>query len=70
MSVQNKTFNVEGISSAEAAELVKSSLMVLNGVFDVIVDINARRVAVEYDDERLSYEIIRETIEDKGFKIK
>jgi len=70
MSVKNKTFNVEGMSSAESAELVKNSLTVLNGVFDVIVDLNSRRVAVEYDDERLNDEIIKETIEYKGYKIK
>lgn len=42
----------------------------LNGVIEVIVDINTRRVVVEYDEERLSAEVIRGTIEDAGFEVK
>jgi copper chaperone len=70
MAVQNIAFNVEGMTSDDSAGLIKDSLKVLNGVFEVIVDLNAKRVAVEYDDERLNGEIIKETIEDKGFKIR
>lgn len=70
MAVQNIAFNVEGITSEDSVEMIKKSLIVLNGVFDVIVDMNAKRVAVEYDEERLSVEIIKGTIEDTGFNVK
>ncbi|MGI6621744.1 MAG: heavy-metal-associated domain-containing protein [Clostridiaceae bacterium] len=70
MAVQNIAFNVEGMTTDESAGIIKNSLSVLNGVLEVIVDLNARRVAVEYDDERLNDEIIKETIEDADFSIK
>jgi len=70
MAVQNITFNVEGMTSDDAAQKIKDSLSVLNGVLEVIVDLNSRRVAVEYDDERLNYEIVKETIEAANFNIR
>lgn len=70
MAVQNKTFIVEDMATNDSAESIKNSLSVLNGVFEVIVDLKTKRVAVEYDDERLNDRIIRETIEDAGFKIR
>lgn len=70
MAEQNIAFNVEGMTSEDSAESINNSLTMLNGVIEVIVDINARRVAVEYDEERLSAEIIKGTIEDAGFEVK
>jgi len=70
MAEQNISFNVEEMISEDSAQLIKNSLTILNGVIEVIADINARRVVVEYDEERLSAGIIREKIEDAGFKVK
>lgn len=70
MAEQNIAFNVEGITGDDSAESLKNSLTILNGIAEVIVDINAKRVAVEYDEERLSAEIIKGTIEDAGFEVK
>lgn len=70
MAVQNIAFNVEGMKDNNSSDTIKNSLTVLNGIFDVIVDLDAKRVAVEYDEERLSAEIIKETIEDSGFNVK
>lgn len=70
MSEQNIAFNVEGITSNESAESLKNSLNMLNGVIEVIIDIKAKRVAVEYDEERLSDETIKGTIDDAGFEVK
>ncbi len=70
MSEQNIAFNVEGITSNESAESLKNSINMLNGVIEVIIDIKAKRVAVEYDEERLSDETIKGTIEDAGFEVK
>jgi copper chaperone len=49
---------------------IKSALKKLNGIYDVIVDISTRHVAVEYDEERLDIGTIKGTIEDVGFKVK
>lgn len=70
MAVQNIAFNVDGMSCDDSVNTIKNSLTVLNGVYEVIVDLNAKRVAVEYDEERLNAEIIKGTIEDIGFKVK
>lgn len=70
MAEQNIAFNVEGMTSEGSVELIKNSLNMLNGVIEVIVDINTRRVVVEYDEERLSAEVISGTIEDAGFEVK
>ena len=70
MAEQNISFNVEEMISEDSAQLIKNSITILNGVIEVIADINARRVVVEYDEERLSAGIIREKIEDAGFKVK
>ncbi|NLE25055.1 MAG: heavy-metal-associated domain-containing protein [Clostridiaceae bacterium] len=70
MADQNIAFNVEGMISEDAAESINNSLTMLNGVVDVIIDINAKRVVVEFDEERLSAEIIKGTIEDAGFEVK
>ena len=70
MADQNIAFNVEGMTSEDAAESINNSLNMLNGVVGVIVDINAKRVVVEFDEERLSAEIIKGTIEDAGFEVK
>lgn len=70
MSEQNIAFNVEGIISNDSAESLKNSINMLNGVIEVIIDIKAKRVAVEYDEERLSDETIKGTIEDAGFEVK
>ena len=70
MAEQNIAFNVEGMTSEGSVEFIKNSLNMLNGVIEVIVDINTRRVVVEYDEERLSAEVIRGTIEDAGFEVK
>ncbi|NLX63635.1 MAG: heavy-metal-associated domain-containing protein [Clostridiaceae bacterium] len=70
MAEQNIAFNIEGMISEDSAQLIKNYLSILNGVIEVIVDINTRRVVVEYDEERLSAGIIREKIEDAGFKVK
>ncbi len=70
MAEQNIAFNVEGMTSEDSAESIKNSLTMLNGVIEVIVDIDTRRVVVEYDEERLSDETIKGTIEDAGFEVK
>jgi copper chaperone len=67
---QHVAFNVEGMACEGCANSIKSSLTRLNGVCDVIVDIYAKRVAVEFDSERLDIETLKGTIEDAGYKVK
>lgn len=61
---------VEGMSCEHCRNTIREALLRLNGVYDVIVDLTVKRVAVEYDDERLDIETIRGTIEDSGYTVK
>ncbi len=70
MSEQNIAFNVEGMSCQHCAENIKNALTKLNGVYNVIVDLESKRVAIEYDDERLSADILKGTIEDIGYNVR
>jgi len=70
MSEQNIAFNVEGMSCENCARSIKNALMQLNGVYNVIVDIETKRVAIEYDDERLNADILKGTSEDLGYIVK
>lgn len=70
MMEQNIAFNVEGMTCEQSVKTIKDAVIMLNGALEVIVDIDIKRVAVEYDEERLSKEIIKGTIEDAGFIIK
>ncbi len=70
MANQHVSFVVEGMASEDEAECIKSSLTNLNGVYEVYVDITARRVAVEYDGERLDIQTLRGKLEDSGCKVR
>lgn len=67
---QHTTFIVEGMTCDGCVKTIKEILGRLNGIFGVIVDLDAKRVAVEYDAERLDVETIKGTIDDAGYKVK
>lgn len=67
---QHVAFNVDGMVCDGCAKSIKAALTRLNGVYDVIVDVEAKRVAVEYDSERLDIHTLKGTIEDAGYRVK
>lgn len=70
MTNQHIAFNVEGMACDHCAQTIKAALTQLNGVYDVIVDVQSKRVAVEFDQERMDTETLKGTIEDAGYKVK
>ncbi len=70
MAIGNVSFNVEGMRCEHCVKTLKTALSVLNGVIEVFVDLAAKRVAVEYDDERMQPETLKGTIEDAGYKVR
>jgi copper chaperone CopZ len=70
MDNQNTAFCIENMNDESSAQNAKSLLMKLNGVYDVITDVNSKRIAIEYDGERLNEEILKGTLEDSGYIIK
>ncbi len=62
--------NVEGMSCSHCENAVKNAVGALNGVENVIVDLSAKKVIVEYDAEKVSVDIIKGTIEDQGYTVR
>ena len=49
---------------------LRQALERINGVYRVLINIENKKVSIEYDDEKIDEKLIRETIEDEGFKVK
>lgn len=62
--------SVEGMSCSNCEEKIKEALLRLNGVQSVVVDLNLKKVSVEYDDEKVFLDVIKGTIEDQGYDVK
>jgi copper chaperone len=70
MLSEHVAFNVEDMTCEKCASTIQGALSKLNGIMNIIVDLDMKRVAVEYDVERLNFETLRGTIEDAGYKVK
>ena len=70
MQSEHIAFNVEEMSCEHCINTIKEKVSRLNGVYEVLVDLEAKRVVVEYDAERLDAETIKDTIEDAGYKVR
>ena len=65
----NKVINVEGMS-CDRRNAVESALAKLNGVTSAEVDLDKNQVRVDYDENRVSVEQMKEAIEDQGYDVK
>jgi len=70
MSIEIKTLNVEGMSCSHCENAVKKSVGGLNGVKSVTVDLKGKKVTVEYDPDKVTIGIIKDTIEDQGYDVR
>lgn len=70
MAREINTIHVDGMSCGHCANTVKKAVGALNGVFLVEVDLEKKKVLVEYDDEKASIDTIKGTIEDQGYKVR
>ncbi|MDI9514341.1 MAG: heavy-metal-associated domain-containing protein [Clostridiaceae bacterium] len=70
MQSEHIAFNVEEMSCEHCVKTIKERVSRLNGVYEVLVDLEGKRVVVEYDSERLDAETIKGTIEDAGYTVK
>ena len=70
MSIEVKTLKVEGMSCSHCENTVKKAVGALNGVESVIVDLEGKKVRVDFNSEKVSIETIKEVIEDQGYEIK
>ncbi|MDP4091744.1 MAG: copper chaperone CopZ [Bacillota bacterium] len=65
-----ETLKVEGMSCSHCEDVVKKSVGALNGVYTVNVDLKAKKVRVEFDEDKVSLVTIKDTIEDQGYEVK
>lgn len=59
-----------GDLTADNCEAIKKSLERINGIESIIVNVENQKIVIEYDDEKIDEQLIRETIEDEGYAIK
>lgn len=64
------TLTVEGMSCGHCVKAVESSVGGLNGVSSVKVDLENKKVDVEFNKEVVSLDAIKETIDDQGYDVK
>jgi copper chaperone len=70
MAKEIKIFNVEGMSCSHCENAVKKAVGALNGVDSVAVSLIDKKVTVEFDPEKVTIDIIKDTIEDQGYDVK
>ncbi|NLB51389.1 MAG: copper chaperone CopZ [Syntrophomonadaceae bacterium] len=69
MANETKTLNVEGMSCMHCVNAVKKSVESLPGISKVDVDLNGKKVQVEFDPEKVDLEKIKEMVEDAGYDV-
>ena len=68
MSNDVTTFLVEGMTCSHCENAIKKSVGALAGVNDVKVDLQSKKVTVEYDSEKVSFKEIKDTIIEEGYE--
>lgn len=68
--MKNITLNVQGMSCGHCVNSIEGSVGQLEGINQVIVKLNDAQVEVTFNESQVSLDIIKETIEDQGYKVK
>jgi Cu+-exporting ATPase len=69
MSKLTQILNVNGMSCSHCEKTVIKHVGSLSGVDKVNVDLEGKKVSVEYEPEEVSLELIKETIEEQGYEV-
>jgi copper chaperone len=67
--MENVTLNVSGMSCGHCVNAVEGNVGKLSGVESVKVHLDAGKVDVAFDKEKVSLEKIKETIGDQGYDV-
>lgn len=65
----NVTLNVKGMSCGHCVKAVEGSVGELKGVSSVKVNLDAGTVAVDFNNDEVTLETIKETIDDQGYDV-
>ncbi len=66
--MKNTILNVEGMSCSHCVNAVEKAVGALEGVTEVRVDLDAKKVTVDHD-ENVTLESIKNAIEDQGYDV-
>ncbi|CDZ23983.1 hypothetical protein CCDG5_0857 [[Clostridium] cellulosi] len=69
MAKVTKVLNVNGMSCSHCVNAVKTAVGGLDGVDNVVVDLEGKTVTVEFDAEKLTVDDIKNAIEDQGYDV-
>ena len=58
------------MSCGHCVKAVEGSVGALNGVSTVKVDLENKKVDVEFNQEEVTLDVIKETIDDQGYEVK
>ncbi|MCK1997401.1 copper chaperone [Paenisporosarcina quisquiliarum] len=67
--VNQVTLNVQGMSCGHCVSSVEGSVGKLDGVNEVKVDLESGKVDVSFDEDKVSLDVIKETIDDQGYDV-
>jgi copper chaperone CopZ len=69
MAIDKKEVKVVGMHCPSCAKAVELSMMDLDGVESAVVDLDANKVEVEYDNEKVSDVDLAGAVKEAGFDV-
>lgn len=63
------TLNVKGMSCGHCVSSVESNVGKLDGVNEVKVHLESGKVDVSFEEDKVSLDVIKETIDDQGYDV-
>lgn len=67
--MEKVTLNVQGMSCDHCVKAVEGSVSGLNGVNTVKVNLKTKTVDVEFNNQEVTLDKIKETIDDQGYDV-
>ena len=67
--MKNVVLNVEGMSCSHCVNAVTKAVTALDGVLSVNVDLEKKIAAIDWDEETVSLETIKNAIEEEGYDV-
>lgn len=67
--MEKVTLNVNGMSCSHCENAVKKAVGALDGVSEVIVDLQGKTVEVAYDASKVTIDNIKSEIDDQGYDV-
>ncbi|HWK22939.1 copper chaperone CopZ [Ureibacillus composti] len=67
--MENVTLNVKGMSCGHCVKAVEGSVGALKGIEKVAVDLQAGKVNVEFNQQQVTVDQIKEAIDDQGYDV-